>query len=120
MGLNHLNKILLKSNETLVKNIPECKKDLDIILNEFVEILDNLIYEDKKENNNRFPLYSKNVKVNSVITIMQNLYKSKHSQKKETKIKEFYRILAGLDDIEFSIKNIRKSAKKVIRAIDKK
>lgn len=120
MGLNRLNKIVLNFNKKSVKNIPDNKDDLDNILHYLLEIFDDLIYEDRKENNNRHPLYAKNVKVHSIIKTIQDLSKYKYPKDKQDYRKGMNGILVKLESVEYSIKKIKSSVKKITKDIDKK
>lgn len=119
MGLNRLTRKALAFNEKTVKQLPQIKEELDWILFEFFESLGDLMYEDRKENNNRYPFYEKNVKVGSILINMNNISSYKMPQDKEKYLSEFYGMLTMVEQLEYRMKLFKKNVNKIIRKLDK-
>ena len=119
MGLNRLTRKALTCIEKTEKQLPKCKDELDYVLFEFHEMLEDIMYEDRKENNNRYPLYEKNVKIHSVLVSLEKISKYKMPAEKEKYVSEFYSMLTRLEQLEYRIKLFKKNVNKIIRKLDK-
>jgi hypothetical protein len=119
MGLNRLTKTLLKYNKKLGKDFPKNTDDINLTTNCIGSILDHFIYEDRKENNNRYPFYKKNFKSTSVMTSLEKTYRYKMPDDKEKYKKTLYEILTTMQWVEYARKDIIKSTKKLIKQLDK-
>lgn len=119
MGLNQTSRKALAFNEKTVKQFPKLKNELDWILFEFNEMLEDLIYEDKKENNNRHPLYERNVKIHSLLLSMKKIADYKNPQDVEKIFSEFINIQVRIEQIEYRVKIFKKNVNKVISKLNK-
>lgn len=122
MGLNKINDEFLKFAKVLGKAIPTGKNSIGMLSACLIEMSEGLTYEDKPENNKRYPFKNKNVKVDSMLSKAKEaskLLSSKKSIDYETLLDVMYFMYVKLQWHRWSVNDARRSIKRIINLIEK-
>ena len=121
MGLNKIVGTLLEFAESLEKEYPKNKDNINILFQSIRELIDNLIYEDSIENNNRYPYYERNHKSKSIIVLSESIIEICKNDKIDKKklFKQLIDIRTNLIWFEWYISDSKKNLNKILKKIEK-
>lgn len=121
MGLNKIVETLLKFAHSLKKVLPNSKNNIDFLFQNIRELIDNSIYEDKKENNYRYPYYERNYKSKSILLLCENIIKICKEKKIDKKklFKQLIDVRTKLIWFQWYISDSKKHLNKIINKLEK-
>lgn len=120
MSLNKISKTYLELNNSLILLYPKKKKQINLLMQSLRELTDNLIYEDVKQNNNRYPYYNNNIKLNSIVTRCKKIinFSQNRNTKNQSILNELVEIYVQLKWFQWYITDARKSLKSIINLVE--
>lgn len=121
MGLNKIVAEYLKFNETLVGLYPKKKNQINLLFQSIRELTDEVVYEDTKVNNNRYPYYKKNFKAKSILVTVRKITEicSSKEVNKEKLFKELVDLNVKLQWMQWHLADSRRSINSLLNTIEK-